>query len=115
MEEGPAITLLDRVTKNTHIVIAQGFMEGMELMASRGAKSCSFRPKPIFNALKPIDSVGDRGYIELSWCWQYFCTVSINKRILRQGHWINPTIMPFGPQVKIRCSVHSNPKSVIMC
>lgn len=41
--------------------------------------------------------------------------ISINKRIPHQGHWINPTIMPFGGGVKISCSVHSNPKSVIMC
>lgn len=44
-----------------------------------------------------------------------FCTVSINKRIPHQGHWISPTIMPFGGGVKISSSVHSNPKSVIMC
>lgn len=44
-----------------------------------------------------------------------FCLVSINKRIPHQGHWINPTIMPFGGGVKISRSVHSNPESVIMC
>lgn len=44
-----------------------------------------------------------------------FCMVSINKRIPHQGHWINPTIMPFGGGVKISRNVHSNPKSVIMC
>lgn len=52
-------------------------------------------------------------WVELVLPVQYFCLVSINKRIPQQGHWI--TAMPFGPDVKIRRSVHSNPESVIVC
>ncbi len=40
---------------------------------------------------------------------QYFCVVSINKRIPRQGHWINPTTLPSGREAKISSSVHSDP------
>lgn len=53
-----------------------------------------------------------RGYVLAD---NIFFMVSINKRIPPQGHWINPTIMPFCGGVKISRSVHSNPKSVIVC
>lgn len=52
-----------------HLCEGQEVMEGMTLMAPTGRKSCALRPKPTTKAVKTTDSVGGRGYIELSWCW----------------------------------------------